>query len=68
MSALRQLEIESGKTSWNLGDINRYFWRWYDEHVKDVVFKKTIIVFKVTILVKDIKPVFVMLFGEKPIV
>lgn len=42
------------------------FWEWFYKHQNDVLFKKTVVVFKITIKVKDLKALFEQLFGPQP--
>jgi hypothetical protein len=43
-----------------------FFWRWYFSHRRDVLIKRKILVFSVTIRVEDLRHLFVSLFGEQP--
>jgi hypothetical protein len=46
--------------------LSAIFWEWYFKHSGDTIVKKTILVFKVTIKVKDVRPIFEQLFGNPP--
>lgn len=43
--------------------IARFFWEWFREHEDDVLIKKTIIFFSISIKVRDLRFLFEMLFG-----
>lgn len=44
-----------------------FFWRWFQNNREDTLVKRRILIFSVTIKVKDLRPLFVSLFGEPPI-
>ncbi len=48
------------------GELARHFWRWYEQHREDVLLRRTVVIFKVTIRVRDLRDLFVMLFGAEP--
>lgn len=69
MSALQNAQL-SGAGAAQLTPIQRaalaaVFWEWYRAHSDDVIVKRKIVVFSVTIRVKDLRGLFVMLFGEE---
>lgn len=43
-----------------------FFWQWYHDHANDMILKRKLIVFQVTIRVRDLYPLFVQLFGPEP--
>lgn len=42
------------------------FWQWFDDHLELEVLKINWKIIRKTFRVKDIKPIFVLLFGEHP--
>jgi hypothetical protein len=64
MSALQdaRMSISPGTDIMVLG---RFFWDWYRMHSEDVILKKQILFFKVTIKVKDLTGLFTDLFGPR---
>lgn len=68
MSALREAQrtatAAGGAMDWKF--LGVFFWRWYHEHRRDVIIKRKVIIFSVTIRVEDLRPLFVSLFGEQP--
>lgn len=42
------------------------FWEWYEAHKDDTIIKRKVIIFSLTIKVKDLRELFVMLFGNPP--
>ena len=47
-------------------DFKRAFWKLYDQHRDDVILKKRLLVFAVTVQVRHLKAVFVAIFGDHP--
>jgi hypothetical protein len=43
-----------------------YFWVWFHNHRNETIIKKHLLVFNVTIKVKDLHSLFVLLFGQEP--
>ena len=41
------------------------FWDWYRRHLDDVIVKRKIVIFTVTIRVHDLRPLFEALFGSE---
>lgn len=41
-------------------------WNWYHAHADDTVVKRKVLVFSVTIRVRDLEGVFFLLFGPDP--
>lgn len=46
--------------------LGSYAWTWFSEHQNDVIVKKWILFFSVTIQVKHLKVLFEGLFGSQP--
>lgn len=46
--------------------LGKFFWKWYYLNRNDTILKKKIVVFNVTIKVKDLHHLFVALFGTPP--
>lgn len=44
-----------------------FFWQWFVTHQKDALVRRKILIFSVTILVRDMFPLWVLLFGNNPI-
>jgi hypothetical protein len=44
-------------------EFSRAFWQWYDVHKDDVVVEKGFLFFHLQVHVRDLKPLFVKLFG-----
>jgi hypothetical protein len=49
-----------------LSVLGQFFWKWYYNNRGDTIVKRKILIFNVTIKVKDLKPLFVSLFGTPP--
>lgn len=67
MSALREANL-SGTPQLSpaqIAALNMVFWEWYHNHADTVLFKRKVLLFSVTIRVRDLRPLFVMLFGEE---
>ena len=67
MSALREANL-SGTAQLSpaqIAALNMIFWEWYHHHADDTIIRRKILVFSVTIRVHDLRPLFVMLFGEE---
>lgn len=48
-------------------EVAAFFWTWYQQHKDDTILKKRIFgLFTVDLKVKDIRPIFVQLFGPQP--
>lgn len=45
--------------------ISALFWGWYEENMDQVVTKVDLFIFKKTVKVRDIRPIFEMLFGPQ---
>ncbi len=45
---------------------SRSFWVWYDEHQADVMLRKRLLVFVVTVQVHHLRRVFEVVFGQHP--
>jgi len=43
-----------------------FFWQWYHDHANDKIVKRKILFLRLTILVRDLHPLFVQLFGPEP--
>lgn len=78
MSVLENIEIQSltqtQQESQNLkistqkirDDINKGFWKWYDEHADDEVFSISLLIIHIKkIRVKDLHRFFILLFGNR---
>lgn len=46
--------------------VRRQAWGWYEANKDTILFKRTVIIFPVTIRVKDCRRLFEMLFGPNP--
>lgn len=46
------------------GAIARQFWGWFYAHQDDVIISRKVVFWKVTIHVRDLLPLFEMLFGN----
>jgi len=46
--------------------VRPFMWRWFHQHSRDKILKTRVLFISVTLLVKDVKPVFVALFGTDP--
>jgi len=44
-----------------------FFWQWYIDHQRDVLVKRKLVFFSVTLKVRDLFPLFVLLFGNNPL-
>ena len=64
LNDLRSLHAQQGRIEWKL--LNPFFWGWYHDHANDMIVKRKILVFSVTIRVRDLHPLFVQLFGPEP--
>jgi hypothetical protein len=68
MSALQDFQRSNGdleyKVDWRL--LGPFFWRWFHEHQKDMILKRKFLFLSVTILVRDLRPLFIQLFGPEP--
>lgn len=68
MSALQELKSSKaglqGKIDWVL--LGPFFWKWFHEHENDLILKRKILIFSVTIKVKDLRVLFEQLFGPEP--
>ena len=47
-------------------ELARYFWRFYIARKKDVLLRRKVLIFSVTITWRDARPLFVALFGDPP--
>ena len=47
-------------------DFKRAFWKWYEAHRDDVILRKRLLVFAVTVQVRHLRTVFVAIFGPQP--
>ena len=43
-----------------------FFWKWYHKHANDMILKRKIVIFSVTIRVRDLRVLFEQLFGPEP--
>jgi hypothetical protein len=69
MSALQQASL-SGAGAAQLTPVQRaalaaVFWEWFRSHADDVIVKRKVIFFTVTIHVRDLTPLFEALFGPE---
>jgi hypothetical protein len=69
MSALQNAQL-MGSGAADLTPVQRValaavFWEWYRKHSEDVIVKRKVIVFTVTIRVHDLRPLFEALFGPE---
>lgn len=64
MSALQELQGIS--TQIDVRILAPFFWKWYHRHANDMILKRKILIFSVTIRVRDLHPLFVQLFGPEP--
>lgn len=46
--------------------LGKFFWKWYFANSGDTIVKRKVLLFNVTIKVKDLKSLFVSLFGPPP--
>lgn len=44
-----------------------FFWLWFDGHLDDVVVTINVWFIRKTVRVRDVRPLFVLLFGERPV-
>lgn len=67
MSALREANLSGAAqlTPMQIAALNAVFWEWYHRHADDMLLKRKVFLFSVTIRVHDLRPLFVMLFGEE---
>lgn len=49
-----------------LAILGKFFWKWYYVNHNDTIVKRKVLFFNVTIKVKDLKSLFVSLFGAPP--
>lgn len=49
-----------------LEEVRRTLWRWFFNHQNDVVIRRKIILFSVTIYVHTLRPLFEQLLGAPP--
>jgi len=47
-------------------EFTRGFWAWYDAHQTDVILRKRLLVFLVSVQVRDLRRVFEAVFGQHP--
>ena len=47
-------------------EFKRAFWKWYDAHQDDVVLKKRLLIFAVTVQVRHLRGIFAVIFGAHP--
>lgn len=69
MSVLNEIDLgkaEYGNAEIIRGNIAREFWNWYEEHREDKIISIGFLFIRKTLRVKDIRFVFVMLFGDPP--
>jgi hypothetical protein len=45
--------------------LSAVFWEWYRNHSDDVIIKRKIVLFSVTIRVRDLRALFEVLFGQE---
>jgi hypothetical protein len=64
MSALSDLKGVS--TQVDVRILGPYFWKWYHKHANDLIVKRKILIFSVTIRVRDLRVLFEQLFGPEP--
>lgn len=64
MSALTELQGVS--TQVDVRILGPFFWRWYHRHSNDMILKRKVLIFSVTIRVRDLNVLFVQLFGPEP--
>lgn len=69
MSALDDLKAINAKTpsGVDIRLLNPFFWNWYHLHLDDTIVKRKIVFFTLTVKVRDLRPLFVSLFGEEVI-
>lgn len=65
MSALD--EMRGVSTQIDVRVLGPFFWGWYLRHTDDVIVKRKILFFSVTIRVRDLHALFVQLFGPETI-
>lgn len=53
----------NGQVDWKL--LGPFFWGWFHDHSEDMILKRKIFFFSVTIRVRDLYPLFVQLFGPE---
>lgn len=61
---LKSMHAKEAKVDWRV--IAPFFWQWYHDHADDMIIKRKIVIFSVTIRVRDLYPLFVQLFGPEP--
>jgi len=44
-----------------------FFWQWWVDHQRDTIIKKKLVFFTVTFKVRDLFPIFLVLFGNNPV-
>lgn len=70
MSALSNAQFSATANAAQLTPIQKaalsaVFWEWFRNHSNDVIVKRNILFFSVTIRVKDLTPLFEALFGPE---
>ena len=65
MSALKELGASNG-VKVDVRILGPFFWDWYFRHANDMILKRKILIFSVTIRVRDLHVLFVQLFGPEP--
>lgn len=56
----------AGAVDYVVDRLQREFWNWYVAHKNDVIVQKRILWAKLKLTVRDLRPLFVRVFGEPP--
>lgn len=64
MSALQELKVVDTRVDVRI--LGPFFWGWYRRHLDDMIVKRKVLIFSITIRVRDLYPLFVQLFGPEP--
>lgn len=59
-------ELRGVGTQMDVRVLGPFFWGWFLRHSDDVIIKRKILFFSVTIRVRDLHALFVQLFGPEP--
>lgn len=71
-TAVRRIQVPSGVEIPGTvrdalqAEISKYAWAWFREHTADVIVTRKVWFWTVNITVRDLREVFVALFGQQP--
>lgn len=66
-NATAQLNISQDEKTRILGLLAPMFWAWFTDHSDDKVVERRILFFSVSIHIRDLRGLFIMLFGQPPL-